>query len=80
MTPAELQKLFQKDGASKWSDINPAWPAENVKFYFPGADSGTFDYFIEAVMSPMYVKDAEADKGKGEEALLGAANRAAAGG
>lgn len=49
MTPAELQKLFQKDGASKWSDINPAWPAENVKFYFPGADSGTFDYFKEAI-------------------------------
>jgi len=49
MTPAELQKLFQKDGASKWSDINPAWPSENVKFYFPGADSGTFDYFKEAI-------------------------------
>ncbi|MBA4180602.1 MAG: phosphate-binding protein [Anaerolinea sp.] len=49
MTTAQLQQAFKKDGATKWSDINPGWPAENIKFYFPGADSGTFDYFKEAI-------------------------------
>jgi len=48
MTTAQLTKAFQKGGASKWSDIDPTWPADNIKFYFPGADSGTFDYFKEA--------------------------------
>jgi phosphate transport system substrate-binding protein len=46
---AEVQKLFQDGGATKWSDIRPEWPAENIKFYYPGADSGTFDYFLEAI-------------------------------
>lgn len=48
MTTAQLTQAFKKDGATKWSDIDPTWPAENIKFYFPGADSGTFDYFKEA--------------------------------
>ena len=42
--------------------------------FTPGTDSGTFDYFIEAVMDKTFVKDATADTGKGKEALLGAAN------
>ncbi len=49
MTTAQLTKAFQNGGASKWSDIDPSWPAENIKFYYPGADSGTFDYFKEAL-------------------------------
>lgn len=49
MTTDQLQLAFKNGGASKWSDIDPSWPNENVKFYYPGADSGTFDYFKEAI-------------------------------
>lgn len=49
MTTAQLQKAFQAGGASKWSDLDPSWPNESIKFYYPGADSGTFDYFKEAI-------------------------------
>lgn len=73
VTKEELAKLFSKE-YTNWADVNPAWPAEPIKRFSPGTDSGTFDYFVEAVMDPMYVKDAAADKGKGEEALLGAGN------
>jgi phosphate transport system substrate-binding protein len=73
VTKEELAKIFSVD-ATKWSDIRPEWPAENILRYSPGTDSGTFDYFVEAVMDPAYIKDAEADKGKGEEAILKAAN------
>jgi phosphate binding protein len=73
VTLAELAKIFSKD-ATNWSDVRAGWPAEPIKRFSPGTDSGTFDYFIEAVMDKAYVKDATADKGKGEEALLGAAN------
>jgi phosphate binding protein len=73
VTLEQLAKIFSKD-AAKWSDIDPSWPAEDIHRFVPGTDSGTFDYFVEAVMDKSYVKDTAADKGKGEEAILGAAN------
>jgi phosphate binding protein len=73
VTKEELAKIFSKD-AKKWSDIRPEWPTEDILRYTPGTDSGTFDYFVEAIMNLVYVKDATADKGKGEEALLKADN------
>jgi ABC-type phosphate transport system substrate-binding protein len=54
--------------------VNPAWPAQPIKRFTPGTDSGTFDYFVSDVMDKVYVKDAVKDKGKGKEMLLGAAN------
>jgi phosphate transport system substrate-binding protein len=73
VTIEQLAKIFSQD-ATNWSDIDPSWPAEPILRFSPGTDSGTFDYFVEAVMDPVYVKDKEADKGKGEAALLAAAN------
>jgi len=35
--------------AETWSDVNPSWPAQPILRFSPGTDSGTFDYFIEAV-------------------------------
>ena len=35
---------------TKWNQINPAWPDAPIKLFGPGADSGTFDYFTEAVV------------------------------
>ncbi len=71
VTVEELAKIFSPE-ATNWADVNAAWPAEPIVRYSPGTDSGTFDYFVEAVMDKSYVKDATADKGKGEEAILGA--------
>ena len=65
VTLEELAALFSAD-VTNWSDVNPAWPAEPVKRFSPGTDSGTFDYFIEAVMDVAYEG--------GEEKLLSAAN------
>jgi phosphate transport system substrate-binding protein len=33
-----------------WKDIRSEWPALPLKLYGPGTDSGTFDYFTEAVV------------------------------
>lgn len=52
VTMEELVTLFT---AEKWSDVNPDWPAEDILRYVPGTDSGTFDYFVEAV----FEEDAE---------------------
>ncbi|WP_409301697.1 PstS family phosphate ABC transporter substrate-binding protein [Peribacillus sp. SCS-155] len=51
LTVEELQKLWVDTGKpKKWSDIRPEWPNEEVKFYSPGTDSGTYDYFNEVIL------------------------------
>lgn len=35
--------------AETWADLDPSWPAEPILRFSPGTDSGTFDYFVEAV-------------------------------
>ena len=51
LTVEDLAKMWAEDGtAKKWSDINPSWPAEEIVFYSPGTDSGTYDYFNEVVL------------------------------
>lgn len=51
LTVEDLKKLWIEDGATKkWSDINSEWPAEEIKYYSPGADSGTYDYFNEVIL------------------------------
>lgn len=50
ITKAELNKIWAKDSKVKmWNEVNPAWPAEEIKLYGPGTDSGTFEYFTEYV-------------------------------
>ncbi len=51
MTVDELNLLWRPDSpVTKWSDIRPDWPDEEVVLYGPGVDSGTFDYFTEVVV------------------------------
>ncbi|KAB2338527.1 PstS family phosphate ABC transporter substrate-binding protein [Cytobacillus depressus] len=51
LTVDELQKMWLEDGTvKKWSDIRPGWPDEEIKFYSPSTDNGTFDYFDEVIL------------------------------
>lgn len=53
VTVAELKKMWEPAAEKKimkWKDVNPAWPDQPLKLYGAGADSGTFDYFTEAVV------------------------------
>lgn len=47
ITFTELQMIFGE--AEIWSDVRPEWPNEPIQLIIPGEDSGTFDYFVEAV-------------------------------
>ncbi len=50
ITVAELNKIWAKDSKVKtWNEVNPAWPAEPIKLYGPGTDSGTFEFFTEKI-------------------------------
>jgi phosphate transport system substrate-binding protein len=51
LTVEQLKKLWEPESSvSKWSDLDPAWPAEEIKLFGPGTDSGTFDYFTEVIV------------------------------
>ena len=53
MTTAELKKMWEpaaQGKITKWSQIRDGWPDKPLRLYGPGADSGTFDYFTEAVI------------------------------
>jgi phosphate transport system substrate-binding protein len=64
VTLEELALIFST--ATNWSDVRPEWPAEPIQRFSPGTDSGTFDFFVEAVMTPGFGDDADA----GEAAIL----------
>jgi len=52
MTVDELKKLWEpaaQNNITKWNQVRDNWPAEKIKLYGPGTDSGTFDYFTEAI-------------------------------
>ncbi|HKB82870.1 MAG TPA: PstS family phosphate ABC transporter substrate-binding protein [Burkholderiales bacterium] len=52
LTVAELRKMWEATSQGKvttWKQVNPAWPDQPLKLFGPGADSGTFDYFTEAI-------------------------------
>ena len=51
-TVAELKTIWSPEAQGKiktWKQVNPAWPDQPLKLYGAGSDSGTFDYFTEAV-------------------------------
>lgn len=51
LTVDQLKQLWVEDGTTKkWSDIDSSWPDEEVVFYSPGTDSGTYDYFDEIIL------------------------------
>ncbi|KIO50391.1 PstS family phosphate ABC transporter substrate-binding protein [Nitrosospira sp. NpAV] len=53
ITVAELKTIWEPAAQGKimkWSQVNPAWPNEPIKLFGAGADSGTFDYFTEAIV------------------------------
>lgn len=53
MKPAELKKIWEPAAQGKitnWNQVDPSYPDLPLKLFGPGADSGTFDYFTEAIV------------------------------
>lgn len=52
LTVADLKKMWEPDAqgkVTKWNQVRSEWPNEPLTLYGAGSDSGTFDYFTEAV-------------------------------
>ena len=71
LTKEQLGKIYTGEFKT-WDQVDASFPAETILVYSPGADSGTFDYFVEAVVAPLTLNaDGKADTKLGEEAVLG---------
>lgn len=55
MTRDEIVNMFlsgkyKEDDKVLWSDIRPEWPAEEIKFYGPNENHGTYEFFYEKIL------------------------------
>jgi phosphate transport system substrate-binding protein len=51
LTVEQLKKMWQPGSKVKnWKDVDPSFPDEKLTLYGPGTDSGTFDYFTNAIV------------------------------
>lgn len=53
ITVEQLKKMWSPEAQATiktWNQIDPSWSKGELKLYGAGADSGTFDYFTEAIV------------------------------
>ncbi|MBX3130502.1 MAG: PstS family phosphate ABC transporter substrate-binding protein [Polyangiaceae bacterium] len=53
ITVKELKKIFEPEAqgkVTKWSEVREGWPDKPLRLFGAGVDSGTYDYFTEAVV------------------------------
>jgi len=71
LTVAELKKIWQPGSKVKtWKDIRKSWPDKEIRLYGPGTDSGTFDYFTEAINGKSHVSRSDYTKSEDDNILV----------
>jgi phosphate transport system substrate-binding protein len=53
ITVEQLKKMWEPGAQgkiTKWNQVDPSWPNADIKLFGAGSDSGTFDYFTEAIV------------------------------
>lgn len=71
LTLEQLAAIYSGEAAT-WADVDPSFPAEPIQLFSPGTDSGTFSYFVEVVLEPLF-PDAEDATVPATDAILNAA-------
>jgi phosphate transport system substrate-binding protein len=53
ITVEQLKRIWEpaaQGKVTKWNQVDPSWPNADIKLFGAGSDSGTFDYFTEAIV------------------------------
>ncbi|MGE9214103.1 PstS family phosphate ABC transporter substrate-binding protein [Exiguobacterium aurantiacum] len=57
ITIDELNKMWTDPNVKTWKDVRSDWPDEEISFFSPGKDSGTYDFFNEAVLEDTDIRE-----------------------
>ena len=67
LTVDQLHQIFKEGGATAWDEVDPSFPAEQIVWYYPGTDSGTYDYFVEEIITGVDEAAAHTSEGTSSE-------------
>lgn len=73
MTVKELKATWEPEAQGKitrWNQIRPSWPAKEIHLFGPGVDSGTYDYFTEAVVGKEHASRGDFQSSEDDNVLV----------
>lgn len=73
LTVEELKRIWEpaaEKTLTRWNQVRPEFPDEPINLYAPGEDSGTFDYFTEAIVGQAGASRLDSLKSEDDEILV----------
>ena len=73
LTTEELKRIWEpaaQKTLTRWNQVRPEFPDQPINLYSPGQDSGTFDYFTEAIVGKAGASRLDTLKSEDDEILV----------
>ena len=74
----ELQRLWRPEAQGqvmRWSQVRPQWPDRPIRLYGPGLDSGTYDYFTQAIVGEAHSSRGDFTSSEDDHTLITGVSR-----